>query len=117
MPSGESDGKLGVSSQDALMKFGQHRPRFRALLIDKVAAGFPVQAQPISGPASPVKGRHLVGDERLIERVPSQQAPKLTYQVSVPAKLQLTLDALQDRCPALLFQAAAQPREPVAAGT
>src|ERR1022692_3936181 len=117
MPTGESDGKLGVSSQDALMKFGQHRPRFCALLIDKEAAGFPVQAQRISWPAIPVKGRHLVGDERLIERVPSQQAAKLTYQVSVQAKLQLTLDALQDGCPALLFQAVAHPRHPVAADT
>src|SRR6266567_6719164 len=97
------------------MQFGQHWPRFCALLIDKAAAGLPVEAECVTRPAAPVKSRHLVGDECLIQRVLSQQVAKLTYQVRMPAKLQLTLDALQDGRPAFLFEAVTHPRHPVAA--
>ena len=112
---GEPYGKLGVAAQDALMEFGQHRPRFRALLIDKAAAGFPVEAKCVTRPAVPVQSRHLVGDERLIQRVLSQQMAELPDQVGMPAKLQLALDALQDGPPALLFETVPHPRYPVAA--
>ena len=97
------------------MELGQRRPRFCALLIDKAAAGFPVEAKCVAWPAAPVQGGHLVGDERLIQRVLSQQMAKLAYQVGVSAKFQLTLDALQDGRPALLFEAVTHPRHPVAA--
>src|ERR1039457_4446064 len=97
------------------MEFGQRWPRFGALLIDKAAAGIPVEAEGLTLPAAPVKGRHLVGDERLIQRVLSQQMAELTYQVGVPAKLQLTLDALQDGRPAFFFEAVPHPCHPVAA--
>src|SRR6266536_327141 len=40
---------------------------------------------------------------------------KLTYQLGVPAKLQLAPDTLQDGRPALLFETVAHPRYPVAA--
>jgi hypothetical protein len=85
------------------MEFGQHWPRFCALLIDKAAAGFPVEAKCVTWPAAPVESRHLVGDECLIQRVQGQQMAKLPYQVGMPAKLQLALDALQDGRPALLY--------------
>ena len=39
---------------------------------------------------------------------------QFTDQVGVPAERQLTLDALQDGRPALLFEAVAHPRHPVA---
>src|SRR6266567_3264144 len=111
----EPHGKLRVTVQDALMEFGQHWPRFCALLIDKAAAGFPVEAECVTRPAAPVKGRHLVRDECLIQRVLSQQVAKLTYQVAMQAKLQFTLDALLDGRPTLLFEAVTHPRYPVAA--
>src|SRR6266851_10478631 len=97
------------------MEFGQHWPRLCALLIDKAAAGLPVEAERVTRPAAPVKGRHLVGDERLVQRVLSQQMAKLTDQVSMLAKLQLALDALQDGRPALLLETVTHPRHPVAA--
>src|SRR6266851_2928590 len=112
---GESHGQLGVTPQDALMEFVQHSPWFCALLIDKAAAGIPIEAECVTRPAAPVQGRHLVSDERLVQRVLSQQVAKLTDQVGMPAKLQLTLDALQDGRPALLFEAVTHPRHPVAA--
>src|SRR6266487_5314762 len=40
---------------------------------------------------------------------------KLTYQLGVPAKLQLAPDTLQDGRPALLFETVTHPRHPVAA--
>src|SRR5450432_2373276 len=108
-------GKLGVAAQDALMEFGQRWPRFCALLVDKAAAGLPVEAKCVTWPAVPVESRHLMGDECLIQRVQSQQMAKLPYQVGMPAKLQFAFDALQDGRPTLLFETVAHPRHPVAA--
>ena len=56
-----------------------------------------------------------MGDERLIQRVLGQQVVQLTDQVSVPAEVQLALDALQDGRPAFLLEAAPHPRHPVTA--
>ena len=97
------------------MEFGQCWPRFRALLIDEAAAGIPVEGECLTLPAAPVKRRHLVGDERLVQRVLSQQVAKLTHQVGMPAKLQLALDAPADGRTALLFEAVTHPCHPVAA--
>ena len=62
-------GKVGVVPQDALVELGQHRSRLGALVLDEPAAGFPVEAERLARPAAEVEGRHLVGDERLIQRV------------------------------------------------
>ena len=97
------------------MEFGERRARFGSLLLDQAAAGFPVEAERVTLPAASVEGRHLVGEERLIQRILRQQAAKLTYQVGMPAKFELALDALEDDRPALFFQAVAHPRHPVAA--
>ncbi len=69
------------------MKLGQHRPRFCALFLNEAAAGLPVEAQRIGRPAASVKRGHLMGDERLIQRVLGQQMTKLTDQVGVLAEL------------------------------
>ena len=97
------------------MKFGQRRPGFRALLVDQQVAGVPVEAQRVGRPAAPVERGHLVGDERLVQRVLGQQVRKLADQVGVPALFQLAADPLQDRRPALFFEAVPHPRDPVAA--
>ena len=107
--------QLGIMAQDALMKLGQQRPRLGALLLDEAAADIPVQAEGLTGPAASVEGRHLVRDERLIQRVLGQQVVKLADQVAVPAQLQLALDALQDGRPAFLLEAVPHPCHPVAA--
>ena len=96
------------------MHLGQHRPWFCALLIDEAAADIPVQAEGLTRPAASVESCHLVGDERLIQRVLRQQVAKLTDQIGMPAKFQLALDALQDRRPAFLAKAVAHACHPVA---
>ena len=95
------------------MKFGQHGPGFGALLINEAAAGFPVQAKCVGRSAVPVQSRHLMRDECLIQRVLSQQMAKLPDQLGI-RQLQLAFDAIQDGGPALLFEAVAHPRHPVA---
>src|SRR5262249_58907698 len=92
---GGPNGQLWVTGEDALMQIGQGRPRFCALLINESAAGLAVEAQCVGWPAAPVQGGHLVGDERFIQRVLSQQMRKLAHQVGVPAELQLASDAFQ----------------------
>ena len=108
------DGKLGVTAQNPLVEVGQRRTRFGSLLLGQEAAGFPVEAERIALPAAPVQGRHLVGDEGLIQRVLRQQAAQLADQVGVAAKFKFTLDALEDDRPAFFFQAVPHPRHPVA---
>ena len=78
-------------------------------------ADIPVEAEGLARPAAAVQGRHLVGDERLIQRVLGQQVMELTDQVGVLAELQLALDALHDGRPAFLLEAVPHPRHPVAA--
>ena len=97
------------------MEVGQQRPWFRPQLLDEAAADVPVEAEGLPRPAAPVEGRHLVGDERLIQRILGQQMAELSHQVGVPAKLQLALDALEDGHPAFLIEAVPHPRHPVAA--
>ena len=97
------------------MQLGQPRSRLRALLIDQAAAGVPVEAERVTGPAAAVQGRHLVRDERLVQRVLAQQVLQLADQIGVPAKLQVTPDPLEDGGPALLVEAVTHPRHPVAA--
>ena len=108
-------GKLGIAPEDPLMQFGQRRPGFGALLFDQAAARLPVEAEGVTRPAAPVQGGHLVGDERLVQRIlqPADWCSSPT-RCGVPAERQLTLDALQDGSPALLFEAVAHPRHPVA---
>ncbi len=84
---GGPGGQPGITAEDALMKLGQHRPRFCALFLNEAAAGLPVEAQRIGWPAASVKGGHLMGDERFIQRVLGQQMAKLTDQVGVLAEL------------------------------
>ena len=114
-PTGRPDGQAGVAAQDALMKLGQHRPRFRALLLDQADTGLPVEAQGVGRPSAPAQRGHLVADERLVRRVLHQQLAKLTDEIGVLAKLQLAPDALEDGGPALLLQSVPHPRHPVAA--
>ncbi len=106
---GRAHGQVGVAAENALMEFGQRRPRFRALLINQAAAGFPVEAQCVGWPAAPVQGGHLVRDERFVQRVLRQQMRKLAHQVGVPADLQLASDPLENRGAALLFEAVPHP--------
>ncbi len=102
-------------SQDALVQFGQQRPRLGAQLLVEAAADFPVEGEGLTWPAASVEGRHLLSDERLIQRVLGQQVAQLADYVGVPAQLQLALDAFLDSRPAFLFQAVPHPRDPVAA--
>jgi hypothetical protein len=97
------------------MELGQRRPRFRALLVNQAMAGFPVEAQRVGGPAACVKGGHLVGNKRFIQRVLGQQTAELPDQVGVPAMRQLAPDPVQDRGAALLLETVPHPRHPVAA--
>ena len=99
------------------MQVGQRRPGLGALLLDQAAARLPVQAEGVSGPAAAVQGGHLVRDERLVQRILGEQMVQFTDQAGVPAQRQLTLDALQEGRPALLFEAVAHPRHPVAVDT
>ncbi len=97
------------------MQLGQQRPGLGAQLLDEAAADFPVEAEGLGRPAAPVEGRHLLGDERLVQRVLGQQVAEFTDHIGVPAQLQLALDPLQDGGPAFLFQGVPHPRDPVAA--
>ena len=110
---GRPEGQRGVMAQDALMQLGQQRPRLRALLLDEAGADVPVEAEGLTRPAASVQRRHLVGDERLIERVLGQQMTELADQVGMAAQLQLALDAFHDGRPAFLREAVAHPRHPV----
>ena len=112
---GRAHRQLRIVAQDALVNLGQQRPRLGAMLFDEMAADIPVEAEGLTGQATAVEGRHLVGDERLIQRVLGQQVVQLANQVGVPAQLQITFDALQDGRPAFLLEAAPHPRDPVAA--
>ena len=97
------------------MQVGQQRPWFRPLLLDEAAADVPVEAEGFPRPAAPVEGRHLMGDQRLVQRVLVQQMAELADQVGVMAKLQLAFDALDHGRPAFLVEAVPHPRHPVAA--
>ena len=95
------------------MQCGQRRTRFGALFLDEAAAGFPVQAQRITGAAAAVQGLHLEGDERLVERPPGEQVVQLADQVSVQAQALLCLDPGHEGRPALFLEGVAHPADPV----
>src|SRR5215471_16419398 len=107
-------GSPGIPAQDPLVQFGQRRPRLGALFLDKAAARLPVEAEPVTWPATPVQGSHLVGDERLVQRVGNQQVVQFADQVGVPAERELTLDPFQNGRPPLLFEAVPHPGHPAA---
>ena len=111
---GAASGQPGVTIKDALVQAGQRRTRFRALLLDKTAASFPVEAQCVGRPADRVEGGHLVSDESFVQGVSGQQLSELTHQGGVLPKFQLALDPLEDGGPALLFESVPYPRHPVA---
>jgi len=96
------------------MQLGQRQPRLGALFLDQAAARLPVETECVTGPAAPVQGGHLVGDERLIQRVGDQQVVQFADQVGVPAERELTLDPLQNGRPALLFETVPHPGHPAA---
>ena len=97
------------------MQLGQQRSRFCAQLLDEAGADVPVEAEGLTRPAASVQRRHLVGDERLVERVLGQQITELADQVGMPAQLQLAFDALHGSRPAFLREAVTHPRHPVTA--